>query len=144
MPSASSEAAAPRESTVMQSVCEDTVTLRHFSYLRRNHRGRMVECGRLELSLSQIYGAQVAWQLNASSPMTPRHGAWRQCFVEPQSGQDSDERIQYLWVSFNSRWPYRNFLKVTSLVSTDFGDSFAGFDHHGDEVQATLLADTEW
>jgi len=98
----------------------------------------------LELSQSSIYGAQVAWQLNESSPMTPRHGTWKRCFVEPQSGQDSDERIQYLWVSFNSRWPERNLLKVSSFVSTDFGSSFTGFDHFGDEVQATLLADEEW
>ena len=100
----------------------------------------------LELSQSSIYGAQVAWRLNESSPMTPRHGTWKQCFVEPPRGSDEyrDERIQYLWVSFNSRWPYRNLLKVASFVSTDFGGSFTGFDHYGDEVQATLLADEEW
>ena len=128
----------------MQSVFDDTVTLRRFRHLKRHHRGCMVECGMLELSQSSIYGAQVAWQLNESSPMTPRHGTWKQCFVEPQLGQQSDERIQYLWVSFNSRWPERDLLKVASFVSNDFGGSFAGFDHFGDEVQATLCNDEEW
>ena len=98
----------------------------------------------LELSQSSIYGAQVAWQFNESSPMTPRHGTWKQCFVEPQSGQQSDERIQYLWVSFNSRWPERDLLKVSSFVSNDFGGAWKGFDFFGGGVQATLVNDGEW
>ena len=128
----------------MQSVFNDTVTLRRFRYLKRHDHSTLVECGMLGFSQSSIHGAQVAWQFNESSPMTPPHGTWKQLFVEPEVHGPSDERIQYLWVQFNSRWPERVWLKATSFVSTDFGVTWKGIDQHGDERQAILLADEEW